>query len=505
MINKKIFNLKNLANKLSSSKKKIGLCHGVFDLLHLGHINHFNEAKKNCDILVVSVTEDKYVSKGPGRPVFDQYQRMEALSNLECIDYVILSNKESAVETINKIKPRFYFKGPDYKISSHDVTKKILLEKREVEKNSGKLFITKSEKYSSSNLINKQLNIFSKNQEILINKIKKKYNFDKIKKIVNNFKKSVPIIVGETIIDQYFFCEALGKSGKEPMLVLRDSFNETYFGGAGAISKHTAEFCEKQKFLSIVGEKKDNIAFIKKNIPKNTSYYLLPKENSPTILKKRFLDEVTKSKVLGVYSLNDELLSKKQEILLKKKFNVLSKNSNLTILSDYGHGMISKDFRKDLIQKSKFIAVNVQVNAANIGFHTLKDYRSIDFMIINEIELRHEMRTKDKKIEILIRELSKNQNIKYLVVTRGLSGAILYEKKTNKFYFAEAFSKNALDKIGAGDAMLSIMSICLYNKVDINLSLLISSLAAAQSVNTIGNKESISKVKLLKELEHILS
>ena len=79
------------------------------------------------------------------------------------------------------------------------------------------------------------------------------------------------------------------------------------------------------------------------------------------------------------------------------------------------------------------------------------------------------------------------------------------KKKTNKFYFTEAFSKNALDKIGAGDAMLSIMSICLYNKVDINLSLLISSLAAAQSVNTIGNKESISKVKLLKELEHILS
>ena len=174
MINKKIFNLKNLAKKLSSSKKKIGLCHGVFDLLHLGHINHFNEAKKNCDILVVSVTEDKHVSKGPGRPVFDQYQRMEALSNLECVNYVILSNKESAVETINKIKPRFYFKGPDYKISSHDVTKKILLERREVEKNSGKLFITKSEKYSSSNLINKQLNIFSKNQEILINKIKKK-------------------------------------------------------------------------------------------------------------------------------------------------------------------------------------------------------------------------------------------------------------------------------------------------------------------------------------------
>lgn len=174
-------------------------------------------------------------------------------------------------------------------------------------------------------------------------------------------------------------------------------------------------------------------------------------------------------------------------------------------MSDYGHGMISKDFRKVLIKKSNFVAVNVQVNAANIGYHTLRNYRSIDFMIINEVELRHEMRSKDKKIEILIKELSKNQNIKYLVVTRGLSGAILYEKKTNKFYFIDAFSKSAVDKIGAGDAMLSIMAICLYNKVDVDLSLLISSLAAAQSVNTIGNKEFINKAKLLKELEHILS
>lgn len=505
MINKKIFNLKNLANKLSKSQKKIGLCHGVFDLLHLGHIKHFNEAKKNCDILVVSVTEDKYVSKGPGRPVFNQFQRMEALSNLETVDYVVLSNNESAVETINKIKPKFYFKGPDYKISSHDMTKKILLEKKEVENNSGKLFVTKSKKYSSSSLINKQFSIFSRNQEILINKIKKKYSFEKIKKIINNFKKSVPFVVGEIIIDQYFFCEALGKSGKEPMLVLRDSFNEIYFGGAGAISRHVSEFCDKQKLLSIIGEKKENIAFIKKNLPKNTSYYLLPKKNSPTILKKRFLDEVSKSKVLGVYSLNDELISKKQEVLLKKSFSRLSKNSDLTILSDYGHGMISKDFRKVLIKKSNFVAVNVQVNAANIGYHTLRNYRSIDFMIINEVELRHEMRSKDKKIEILIKELSKNQNIKYLVVTRGLSGAILYEKKTNKFYFIDAFSKSAVDKIGAGDAMLSIMAICLYNKVDVDLSLLISSLAAAQSVNTIGNKEFINKAKLLKELEHILS
>ena len=56
--------------------KKVVLCHGVFDLLHYGHIEHLEEAKKQGDILVVSVTAAKYVNKGPGRPYFDDRQRM---------------------------------------------------------------------------------------------------------------------------------------------------------------------------------------------------------------------------------------------------------------------------------------------------------------------------------------------------------------------------------------------------------------------------------------------
>jgi len=505
MIKNKIIKINELTKKLSLVNKKIGLCHGVFDLLHLGHINHFNEAKKNCDILIVSVTQDKYVLKGPGRPAFNEKQRMEALSNLISIDYVILSEEKSAVQVINKIKPNFYFKGPDYKNSQDDITQKIVREKKALIKNNGKFYITKSKKFSSSSLLNKQFGIFSKSQENTIDKIKKKYSYTKIKKIINDFKKTVPFIVGEIIIDQYVFCEALGKSGKEPMLVLKDMYNETYLGGAGAICKHISEFCDKQKLLSIIGEKQEYLNFIKHKLPKKISYYLLPKKDSQTIIKRRFLDEITKSKVLGVYSLNDEIILKKQEDKLITKFSSFNRKSNLTILSDYGHGMISQRFRKHLINKSNFIAVNVQVNAANIGYHTLKNYNSINFMIINEVEIRHEMRSKDKKIEDLMKELSTKQNIEYLVVTRGSSGSILYNKKKNKFHFIDAFSKTAIDKVGAGDAMLSIMAICLYNKLDLDLSLLISSLAASQSVNTIGNKKPISKNTLLKELEHILS
>ena len=80
--------IKTELKKLRNKGMKIGLCHGVFDLLHIGHIKHFEEAKKNCDILIVSITHDKFINKGPGRPAFNHNIRMESISALENIDYV---------------------------------------------------------------------------------------------------------------------------------------------------------------------------------------------------------------------------------------------------------------------------------------------------------------------------------------------------------------------------------------------------------------------------------
>ena len=152
---------------------------------------------------------------------------------------------------------------------------------------------------------------------------------------------------------------------------------------------------------------------------------------------------------------------------------------------------------------SKYLAVNAQVNAANRGYHSMRNYKNIDCVIINEKEIKHEMRDKNEKIEVLMKKLSLEQKIENLIVTRGTNGSIIFNKKSKKFNFCEAYAKNAIDKIGAGDAMLSIIALCLKCKFDRELALLTGSLAAAQSVKTIGNKESIDKIKILKFLENI--
>jgi len=98
------------------------LAHGVFDLLHVGHIRHLREAKALGDVLVVTLTEDSRVNKGPGRPAFTETLRAEALAALEAVDFVAISRHATAVPVIATIKPNVYVKGPDYKDAARDIT-----------------------------------------------------------------------------------------------------------------------------------------------------------------------------------------------------------------------------------------------------------------------------------------------------------------------------------------------------------------------------------------------
>ena len=113
---KKILNINELKRIRSKHKKnKIILAHGTFDFFHYGHLRHLLESKKQADILVVSITADNFVRKGPGRPVYSQKQRAEIINSLDFVDYVAIINSVSGIEVIKSLKPNLYSKGIEYK------------------------------------------------------------------------------------------------------------------------------------------------------------------------------------------------------------------------------------------------------------------------------------------------------------------------------------------------------------------------------------------------------
>ena len=506
-MNKKIKNLedlKSIAADLKEKGKKVVHCHGVFDLLHLGHIKHFEQAKTFGDILIVTVTPDEFVNKGPNRPAFTTVLRLEALAALEVIDFTAENNWPSAIETIKILQPDIYCKGPDYKNHEKDITGKIDDEEEAIKSVGGEIRYTEDMTFSSSSLLNKFGDVYNNSQKTFIQEMLNNRDFDEIKSMLDDMQKLKVLVVGETIIDQYVFCEALGKSGKEPVLVLRDLFMEQYTGGAAAIARHLSDFCSGVTLLSMLGEKKEHEGFVLDSLPNNIDSHFIYKEDSPTITKKRFVDYVSKSKNLGVYSLNDSQLNKKNEDQFHKYLDELIPDYDLVIISDYGHGFISGGTAKRISKQSAFTSLNAQINAANIGYHTMNNYRDIDCAIINETELRHELRDRESKLTDLMKVLSKRLKTKKLVVTRGNSGAILFNSEKKEFHFCPAFASKVVDKIGAGDAMLALISCSVKSGFDADLSLFMGSLAAAQSVESIGNSTPVSKVQLLKTFSHAI-
>ena len=150
-----MFKNNDLAKKIEDLKKrgkKIVLCHGVFDLIHIGHINHFKKAKSFGDYLIVSITSAKFIKKGPGRPLFDDYQRFEFLKSIKFIDQVLLSNNASSVDVIKLVKPNIYVKGSDYKVGNwvvyptHGVGKVMGVENQEIAGTKLRLIVISFEK-----------------------------------------------------------------------------------------------------------------------------------------------------------------------------------------------------------------------------------------------------------------------------------------------------------------------------------------------------------------------
>lgn len=151
----KILELDELAIKLEQLKaegKKIAHCHGCFDLMHPGHIKYFQASKKMGDILVVTLSPDEFIDKGPGRPVFNQTLRAESIAALECVDFVAINKWPTAENTLRLLKPNYYVKGQEFE-KLEDKTGKIQKEYDVVNEIGAEMRFTHEIVFSSTKLL----------------------------------------------------------------------------------------------------------------------------------------------------------------------------------------------------------------------------------------------------------------------------------------------------------------------------------------------------------------
>ena len=496
---------RDLINFLNQNKnKKIVLCHGAFDLVHYGHILHFKSAKKYGDILIVSITKNKFIRKGINKPLFDENQRYNYLKELKIIDYVYICDTESAKDSIEIIKPNFYIKGPDYKNNSLDITKKIHLEKKLVKKFKGKIVYTNDEKFSSSKIINeKNLLNYNYNQRLYLEKIKNKFGYDFIREEIKKLSKIRVLLVGELIFDKYSFGDVIGKSAKEPHLVLKELNSEYYVGGIGAIARHLTTFVNKIQLISAFGNEIFLKKILKNKLKKNILLnFLKPYKNYFSIVKERFVDNISNYKMFGSYKIPHKPninFYKKLMSKIKSKISLV----DMIIISDYGHDFFDKRTAEFISKIKKFKALNAQLNSVNKGFNSFNYYKNLDLVIINLAELKNELKEEKIETNFLADIIMQRNKIKNLIVTKGKDGATFFGENS-KIIHCPAFADQSIDKVGAGDAMLSIVAPALKQKIDPEITLFLGSIAAAISVKNIGNKVAVNFDELDQIIDYYL-
>jgi len=508
MAKEKIKTLKELGKivrKLKKEGKKIVHCHGVFDLIHPGHIRHLSSAKKYGDILVVTITADEYVKKGPGRPIFKEDLRAEFLAALVHVDFVAINNSESAEEAIKKLKPDFYVKGPDYKDRKvpKGIPTKLTGEQEAIISVGGKLLYTDDIIFSSSKLINDYLESYPPKLKEFLSNFKSKYSADFIVEKLMTLAQLKILVVGDAIIDQYDFCLPMGKSSKEPIIVHKHIFEESYLGGALATANNVASLCKSVNILSVLGKKQSFESFILKKLKPEVIPTFFFRDDADTIIKRRFVDASTKQKLFQISMIKDDFIPEKVE---KKILAYLKREINkfdLVIVNDFGHGMLTDRIIRSLCRKAKYLALNVQANSANYGFNIITKYSRADYVCIDEQELRLATHDKYSALEKLIKRIFKKMNCRDIIVTRGAEGSLSYSKDSG-FIEVPSMTQRIVDRMGAGDTLFAITSPCVYARFDKEIVPFLGNVAGAIKVQNIGNRDTAGLAEITKFITRLL-
>jgi rfaE bifunctional protein kinase chain/domain len=492
---KKIISLDDLAQKIDIAKKnsqKVIMCHGVFDLLHLGHMRHFEQAKEHGDVLIVTVTPDRYVNKGAHRPIFPEIMRAEAIAALSVVDHVAINSWPTAVETIRLLRPTAFCKGGEFRHIIGDLPAGLQAEVDVVQEVGSEIVYTDDNLLSSSNLINNYLNVFPPETQAWLEEFKEQHSVESITNCLENIGNLKVLVIGEAIIDEYVFCDGLGKSSKDPILAFNYCSTEAYAGGSLAVANHLAGFCSEVGLVTLLGEKDRSEEFVRGSLLPGVTPHFITQHGAPTIHKRRFVDNHTGSRLFELYMMDDTPLDESDEQALLNVIENQIDDYDLVVVVDYGHGMLTPATVQLLCDSKRFLCVNTQANAGNRGFNAISKYPKADYVCLAMHEVALETRLRHADWYTLVEEVINRIDCPRFTITWGKSGSLHYTHGKG-FVEVPALATQVKDRVGAGDAVLAVTSALVAQDVPWEVVGFIGNLAGAQMVADLGNRVAVNK------------
>ena len=474
-VKKEVKTIKKLAGN-----KKIVFVSGNFNILHPGHLRFLRFAKECGDLLVVGVLDDN----SPGAYMSENL-RLEGVQSISWVDYALVIH-ESPATIIKKLRPSVIVKGKEHEDMANP-------EDDAAHSYGGKLIFCSGEShFSSIELIEKEwkrLAVSSINRPI---DYPQRHNFDfnDLNSVTDSLKGLNVCIIGDTIIDEYITCDALGISQEDPTIVVTPVQSERFVGGAGIVAMHARGLGAKVHFFSVVG--KDEIAQYTKETLKNNGVqtHFFQDGSRPTTLKQRF--RARQKALLRVSHLRQHSISIEIRESLFNEFIELIEQFDLIIFSDFNYGCLPQKLVDKIsemaLQRGIMMAADSQ-SSSQIG--DISRFKRMNLVTPTEREARLAVQDLESGLVVLAEKLRKKSDIKNVVITLGDEGLLVHADGSKKGLWVTdrlpAFNTAPKDVSGAGDSFLACSAMCMAAGADIWKSAYLGSMAAACQVGRLGN------------------
>ena len=500
--------LASLCDTAHNAGQCIVLSHGVFDLFHIGHLHHFQAAKAHGDVLVVTITADEHVNKGPDRPAFKAAIRAELLASIDIVDWVAVVHSPAADPAIRAVRPDVYVKGGEYDDPANDITGKITHEQALVEQFGGRLEFTYEATYSSSTLLNGPMKMLDPQVRRYVEPLRERGGERLLADLFARVEKLRILVVGETIIDRYQYVAPMGKSAKENIIATLYEGEEIFAGGVIAASNHLSALCPDVEVMTLVGDPTDggnHEDLIKEQSRFTSAATFVRRMGGPTVEKTRFVEPTYVRKLFEVYRMDDRPLPDDVQDAFHEGLRTKARQADLVVVCDFGHGFVNDETVRILEEEAAYLAVNAQTNAGNLGYNLVTKYNRVDFLCIDVTEARLAAQDKHSSLEEIAGHVLPGMvQCGNVVVTHGSHGCFAWSSKLGRTVHLPALTKQAVDTVGAGDAFFVVAAPLLAVGASCDLASFVGNVAGAIKVNVVGHRQSIDRLQLQRYLNTLM-
>lgn len=464
---------------------KVIMCHGVFDVVHPGHVHHLAFAKSKADVLVVSITCDRHIRKGNYRPHVPDRLRALNLAAFEMVDYVIIDEEPTPLENLKNIQPDYFAKGFEYVDGA--LPPKTQEEMDIITDYGGEMIFTPGDVvYSSSKLINVAKPSIQV-EKLLSLLYVEELTFDFLRDAVANLKGHKIHVVGDLIVDSYTDASVIGSKAKTPTMSVRYLGHTDYVGGAGIVSRHLKAAGADVTFTTVMGDdalrnwatEQLEEAGVKLNVIVDSSR---PTTNKNAIIADGY-------RLLKIDTLENRVIS--VPILEQFKEKISGVETDAVAFCDFRHGIFNRDtvpVLTDAIPKGAYTVADSQV-ASRWG--NITEFQGFDLITPNESEARFALGDQESVVGSLCTQLVEKSKCKMLMLKMGKMGVLTSRPsgggKENHYFSVDPFTDRVVDPVGAGDALLSYATLAMLATNNEVVATIIGSVAAACECEQDGN------------------